>query len=527
MSRLTALRDPRAPVVAFTGVVLLGLVLILHEGRGAGFGGDHWDFMLTRQGWSAHDFLRPHVEHLYALYLLLTKGVNAVFGFDPLPFRVVLALIHAVTAALLFVFARRRIGGWFAVGLAAIFLLNGSAAESIMVPSQIGLDMSYGAGVAALLILDRRTSRSRVAACAVLLFATLSGTGALFFLAGIVIWFVLDRSRRRDLWVPAIPLVVYAVWVVGWRLPYSDPQITKQTLLQSPQAFLDIASGGLAAVFGVKPDWGPTFVVLALIALISVYRREPRFTAILALAPISWALTAIGRTENTPRYTYISVLLLLLAIAEILGPGARARIRAPVFGLLAVFSIAANIALLFSYGKFARGQEQHAAPQVMAVDTAAPIVSPGFELNPPLWFGHFKAGSYFKLVKTLPRSTYHGAERIRALLPWQRKIADSTLIRAERLTLTPATGAATANCAALSAATSTTALRPGSTVAITAGGAPVTIRLRRFAPDFQTRPLGTVAAAGQRVLLRMPRDRAPDPWYVQFSGAATVCRAPG
>lgn len=267
--------------------------------------------------------------------------------------------------------------------------------------------------------------------------------------------------------------------------------------------------------------------MLAFIVFVGVFRPEPWLTAILALAPVSWFVTALGRTENTPRYTYVSVLLLLMAVAALFGAG-RVRVRAPILLVLVAFSVAANTAYLFSYGDFARRQEERAAPQVMAVDTAAPVVAGAFRLGPPLWFGQFQAHFYLRFVKHLPGSAYHGVDRIRRLLPWQQRIADSTLIRAERLALRPATGVRVGTCTTRRAPVFTIELRPGSHVVIRAGAAPAAVRLRRFAPAFQRRPLGTIAAH-RRAILATPRDRAPDSWRVQIASprGATACAAAG
>src|SRR6266540_179774 len=98
-----------AGVVACSGAILLILQSDLT------FINDDWAFLLYRRGTSAGAFLDPHAEHLVLAPVSIYKLLLASLGMESaLPFQVVSTLVFLLSAVLLFVYLRRRVGDWAA-----------------------------------------------------------------------------------------------------------------------------------------------------------------------------------------------------------------------------------------------------------------------------------------------------------------------------------------------------------------------------------------------------------------------------
>ena len=121
---------------------------------------------MDRRPWRRDIFLEPYNGHLSAVPIAIYKLLFVTVGIDSVAlYRLTLLGLHLVCVALLFVYARRRVGDWLAVLVAASLLFLGSGWHDLLVPFQIGFLVSIAAVLGALLLQDRRawgqTSASR------------------------------------------------------------------------------------------------------------------------------------------------------------------------------------------------------------------------------------------------------------------------------------------------------------------------------------------------------------------------------
>ncbi len=100
-----------APTAALAGVLFASAVVLLYLGRNFTFIQDTWNFLLERQGSSLDTFVQPHNEHIVVIPVAIEKLLVSAFGMtSALPERVVLTAMLLATAALVFVYVRRRVG---------------------------------------------------------------------------------------------------------------------------------------------------------------------------------------------------------------------------------------------------------------------------------------------------------------------------------------------------------------------------------------------------------------------------------
>ena len=203
--------------------------------------------------------------------------------------------------------------------------------------------MTVATGLAAWLVLRQRRLAWDIVATALLTVGVCSNGYALPFTIGAVAVVLLDReSPRARLWVPAFPLFVFGVW---WLIEGRSEGITSLANFAAlPSFFFDSLAAALAALtgtftspgvhaasFDIVPGQALAGAVLVAVLALAVgcrYRLPraslPALTALLAF----WLLTAgsasIERNPTSSRYIYVSVILLILILAEAL---AASRIR--------------------------------------------------------------------------------------------------------------------------------------------------------------------------------------------------------
>src|SRR5688500_2589794 len=189
-----------------------GAALVYYETRGTTFWSDEWVWILYRREYDVDTFLRPHNEHLSLFPVAIYKLMFETFGVDDYrPYRFLAIAGHLTCVALLFAYARRRVGGLAALLVATLFLFFGRGWEEFFWPFQLAWLITLAAGLGALLMLDRQDRLGDVGAC-VLLVVSLgsSGVGAAVAL-GLVVEIWRGRRRLRDAWIVAVPIGLYAV----------------------------------------------------------------------------------------------------------------------------------------------------------------------------------------------------------------------------------------------------------------------------------------------------------------------------
>ena len=299
------LDDPRLPLVLFgLAAAAAGVLLIVLSSR-LTFFIDDWDVLLHRRGLSFDVFLQPHAGHPSMLLVALYKAIQVTFGMSSVtPYAIASTLVFLVSVVLLFVWMRRRVGAWLALAGTLPLLFLGAAYEDLLTPFQVGFFAPVACGLAALLVLERGRPRDPLLCCALLIIGLCFQTIALAFVVGVGVKLALDGELRRRFWVPAVPIVLYAIWYLGWG--HNGPhQFTFDNLATSPAFVLDGYAAAVSSLLGfATPDdgalaWGRALLavlgVIAAVRLITLRRVPPGLWVVLAIGVVFWLLTALQR----------------------------------------------------------------------------------------------------------------------------------------------------------------------------------------------------------------------------------------
>ncbi|HTG49953.1 MAG TPA: hypothetical protein VL915_05625, partial [Gemmatimonadales bacterium] len=428
--------------------------LLLYLGSKLTFLLDDWEFLLYRHGVNADSVLDPHGEHIVALPVLIYKALQATVGMgSALPYRVVSVALFLLSAALLFVYLRRRVGDWPALAATAVVLFLGAAWEDLLWAFQMTYFGSVAAGLGALLALEREDRRGEAAACALLVVSTLFSSLGLSFAIGAAVH-VLLKKRWRSLYVFLLPLAVYGLWWLGWGHT-AESTLSLDTIARTPLYVLNGFASAVASATGLA-NYGltganrltltrPLAVLLLFLAAWRLYRRErvPHwFWVVLAVAGSFWVLAGFnqmpGRPPDASRYQYLGVVFLFMLAAEVLRPELERGLRIGVktlaaIGIVAACSVALNVQSLVSawdetYHPISRLEKAGLG----SLDITEATVEPGFVLSEDLvdtGFVNVDAGSYLAAREEYGSPGYSEAE-IAASPQFVRYAADKVLFGA-------------------------------------------------------------------------------------------------
>jgi hypothetical protein len=492
------------------------------------------------RGFDLDALLAPLNGHFVLSQRLIFATDFKVFGANFLVLRLVEVGGAALAVGLFFELARRRIGGAAALAPAVLLLFLGSAWELNFVVSGIGNVYAVVAGLGAFLALERQDRRGDVLACALLVVAIASFTLGLAFVVGAAVLVVLQGRSWRRLWIAAVPLALYAAWLIWIRAVYVPDHGEIQNfhiwnVLLIPNFLANEAStvaGALAGLnynfqprdilwlFGTDSLYGPLLAALATAALVIRLRRGPRPPALWALIAVLVAFwvslamgydASIGRTPTTVRYVYAGAFMVLLVGAEA-ARGLRFR-RGALVLLYAITALAlgANLARLRDATHFYRSFATSLRAQLTAVDLARGRVDPTFVVQPPAVFSApVKAGPYLAAAERAGSPGYSPAE-LTHQDEGTRATADRVLVEALRIAVAPARPhESVRNCRHLSGPGSALIVRvkpPGVRLGPSTAGV---LALGRFATVAAV-PVGSLQA--RRVVdLRIPADRSKRPW---------------
>jgi hypothetical protein len=546
-----------APTVLLGAALLASAALIFALCWNLTYFQDTWAFLLDRQDFSVHSFMAPHNEHIVVLPVVVTKLLLEIFGMTsgkPEMFAMTLTLL--VSGALLFVYVRRRVGPWPALMAAALLLFLGSAWPILLWPFEIEFSGAVMGGIAMLLLLDRDDRRGDAWACLLLAISIAFGSLGLSFAVAALVDVFQKRRRRgwRRAYVALVPLALYALWYLGWGHE-AEHHLTLHNILMSPQYVFDGFASALDSLAGLssvpvnspgQPDWGRPLLIgaIALIAF-GQWRRpgiSPRFWPVAAAGVSYWLLAAFnfvpGREAASSRYVYAGAAFVLLMTAELLRGVRFSRNGLLIAGAVTVCAIAPNLAQMKDGSDWLKEQTVLTRADVGAMEIARGTIPPSFTLGSFEAAGTaslaiVEAGKYFEAVDRWGSPAYSPAELEAAPQPG-RHYADILLSQALGLStvVQPGVydrGTAAENCVVLAAGsttpTSEVKLAPGANRIELAPGPEGKFSLRRFATGEY--PVTTAGAPGESTtLLTIPRDHAPQPWYlhVEASQTARVCR---
>lgn len=536
-----------AAAVACSGAYLLILQSHLT------FFGDDWIFLLDRRGFSAGVFLDPHNGHIAVAPVAIYKALLALFGMQSaLPFQIVSTLVFLLSAVLLFVYLRRRLGDWPALLGSVLILFLGAAATDLLWSFQIGLSGSIAAGIGALLALDRDDRGGDVLACALLVVSTSFSELGVPFAVGAFIRVFLGPSPVSRLYVALTPAVLYGIWYLGWGHTAGNT-LSFQNFVNSPKFIFDAVSANLVSLLGLATPFtnkatpnigglglGRFLLLIALgLAAWRVWRmRGPThwLWAALAAGGAFWFLTALNafvlRTPSSTRYQYPGAIFVLLIAAELLR-GVRANKR--VFVAATAVTVAAAVSgVIFLHDFY---NLRRAASDDLRARLAAVEIGRGHEPRNLIISFHLlvprPARSYFSAVDAFG-SPALSEEQLARTDETGRAAADRQLVSAEGITLSaPPAGVgsgprAAGDCHRLNGGSSGLALAPGRYVLSERKlpGAPqpdTAVLAARFA-DQPALDLG-VLQPGARATISFPKDSSNRRWrlYSTLVGAVTFC----
>lgn len=337
LSRVPSIRLPRgvpAAILALAGVAVVAIVM--DAGRDLStFRLDEWSFVLGRQDDSLDDFLRPHNGDLALVPVVIFKLLLATVGMDPYwPYRLVLVLVTVLIGALVYLYARPRLGRGWALAPAILCMLVGQAGHDLIWPFQIGVDISIACGVGMLLCFDRPGRRSDFVASALLFLAVCSSMVGIAAAAVAAVEVLTSPGQRREraLRILAFPIVAYGAWWLHYQPPGQDGS---GSAVEGLRLFADLSGAATTSLFGIAVSARRVLVValLGAVAVGLVMRRNDRRALILACAaPVAyWVLLIVehgstGAQLLDSRYILPGSVFVACVLCELLrGSTARAR----------------------------------------------------------------------------------------------------------------------------------------------------------------------------------------------------------
>jgi hypothetical protein len=546
----------RLGLVALGGLMAFAGVLIVVLGDRLSFFNDDWYFLFQRPGMESHAgidiFLAPHNSNLVLVPAIVYKALVGLFGLSSqLPFRIVLAICVVLLGPAVYKLVSDRVGVAFGLGAAAIVMLLGAAWEDLLFFASIDLVGSLVAGLFALVALRKDTRRANTVACALLTVSVCCSNVGLAFACGAVVC-VLLRRRPGQLWIAAVPILVF----VAWWLAYGRDQpshVALSNVGHLPRYVLDSLETTMASLTGLNagtvPDTyvrGRILLIVVLMALVVWVIRggRPRPAALVALTALLafWVLTCLGYTPGrepfASRYQLIDAALALVLAAEIVP---MVRPRAVVSGIAiaaATAIVIANLTVRLDAGyHFLLTQRNYVKTDVGVLQAVRPRIPADLMLTPSVAGSPYLTGitgsRYLAETAAHRVPSSFSIRQILSSTPHLRQSADGVLAATEQLRPARVASARATACRRIVTAPGQPAqdaiARPGSLTLKNPGQAVLGIAVRRFAPAGVVTPIAFIGP-GTSERLRIPRDRLPLTWHLQAvaassSAALVVCGA--
>ena len=360
---------------------------------------DDYVVPMDHAGWSWNELFLPMNEHWSTLTLVVFKLLLLVFGLrDYLPYLLVLALMHAAAAFLLFAYIRGMAGDLLALGACLLFAFLAQGSEEFFWAIQINLTGSVLLGLGALLALDiPAISRRRLALASLLLLASLMFFGeGLIFLVMASLLVTLRRRVRSHAAALLLPALAYMGWFVAFGSHASNYH---DSLLRHPELggrFLLFFAYGLASAV-TRTFELPLLAAIPVGAVVVLglrhrwFARNHRWPAIAAAtvaACVFYLLTGFERlytSPDPPRYVYAVAVFVLIGTAGAVAPVTwrPSLLRALLLVGLGIVTTV-NVALLATFAVGFRGETPYRRDQVQTAlaFSTAPGVDRDTEFSP-------------------------------------------------------------------------------------------------------------------------------------------------
>ncbi|HEX3240349.1 MAG TPA: glycosyltransferase family 39 protein [Solirubrobacterales bacterium] len=527
---------------------LVAAVLTLVLTKDTTFAGDNWAFLMTRRDPSVHNLLYPHNEHLVVIPVLIDELLLRVFGMDSArPEQVLLVVFLLTTAALLYVYVKRRVGPWLALMATLLVLFLGPAWEVLLWPFEITFIGPVMFGLAMLLALEREDTKGDVAACAFLTLGLgFSNLGVAFIPAAAVAVLIGPRERwLRRSYVFLVPAVLFGIWYLGWGTE-AESHVSLSNVLSSPQFVFESAAVSVGALSGLGTSaitnvtdstWGKVLLVALTLGAVAWKLRHRGPLArwlwpVAAAALANWFLTAFnlfaGREAAASRYQYIGAIFVLLVLANVFKGARPSRNALIAFAVVTALAIGPNLVVLKNGSNVYEEQAALTRADTAAIEIAQRTVDPSFQLTPEIAgtpsLINIYASEYLQAVDEYGSPAYSQSE-LEAAPAVGRRAADIVLAHALPLSVSGVdsrTGSRS-GCVVVPGgeATEVTLSTPVTRVEADPGE-PAALALRRFS-DPGVYPVNTEGVpGGAAVELDIPRDLSPRPWQLSVDAAQPV-----
>jgi hypothetical protein len=346
-------------------------VTLLWLGRGLTFFADEWAVIADRSI-TLDSFLQPFNEHWLGVTTVAYRLMLGAFGLSSyMPYLAVLAALHLVVVAEVYVLARRASSPWLGALAAIVVAFFGSGFENLFWAMQIGFVGSVGLGLGALIALDRRPGPRRVAGATALLTVGMMTSGfGIFMLVLVGLDLLFDGRRRRLVLALFVPAVIY----LGWYLVFGrtglatarDP-FTLDAFLSVPGFVIDGVGTAFGSAVGVGPILGRIgAVALAVGILVQVVRGgsvPSRALACFAAIVVQYAILGLLRAQlfdgaaEYSRYAYLSGIMAILGLASLIGPRTIPATGPARLAALTAATLVATMAILWNAWLLKDGSE--------------------------------------------------------------------------------------------------------------------------------------------------------------------------
>ncbi len=553
----------------FAGLLVASAALTLWAARGASFTADEWSYLLRSVHATPDTVLGPVAGHLTALLLLSYHALFATVGLGhSWPYRAVSTATHLLCCILLFAYARRRVGDLGGLLATVPILFLGTGADTFLTLYQAAPVGSLTAGIAALLALDRRRRRWDLFACVMLVLAVAGDSEGVILAGAILLEILLTRGARHRAWVPLVPLALFIAWALRYHPTQSQPLARTSTLsdlFDRARYVFNAAASAVAGLAGVqlsspslhrRVPLGRLAAHVLLIAgvaavLVRVARRgaTPRIVTFIVTLVGYWTVLAVARGSTSNgydnRYVFVGALLIVLLVVELLrGTELRGR-RLRVVTLAVAVCAALNVVWLLADGRFKRHEGALVRAELSALEISRGQVPADFQPDNDIRLQNVRAGGYFAATSKYGSSPADSLAGLSAAPEYTRSAADSVLVRALGVAVTPLGGTqppsagppvvelvrggsvrTVGGCLEFTpsapAAVLGVRLPAGGAIIRPPPGTDIAVWVRRFGP-FPTQSLAVVRE--RAALLRAPLGRATAPWHalVLSSRRTTVC----
>ena len=487
---------------------------------------------------------------------LLRMTYNVFFGLVGfhtfVPFRAFALVCNLALVLSLFAYCRARRVPWFGTLIGSYVILFGAASgRTALVPLLAIFPLAIAGLPVALLLLERNTPRSDIAAAGVLLLAMgFNGPVALPICCGIGLWLLQQRPIRWwRLLVPALPCCVYVLALITATAAPSARPPGYPTGIGFPlrpgdviSFFSRMATSLFAAMVGVGAPAGgrPEAQVLGLLlltsclALVAVCWKQleraarERIIVSAVVLVLLWMATSVARAESygleaaaAPRYLIFGAVPVLIVLSELV-----VVIRGPARAILPLFiGVAACVnAVLFVHMAdslqvtFDVQRARGTALELAGVNAAAhyyPATGPG-----AIEFWVDALG--YRELKARFGSFATKATDLRSAPVVTRKEVDRVMLDIPMMTINRV-HSRRVSCVSVRGGVRTFVVSETGLVVANIGNRAEALLFRRFGEEYQAAPRFVAVEPAGIVRIQPKKDRSSVPWLLAVQGPAEVC----